>query len=79
MPNFFSSQVNENICRQKAEGDQGSVAYDFQLKCNGETFCRIQTLFDPSKTPVGFQYAGGNVRTVTRTNKQRLTNCFLKQ
>ena len=78
MPNFFSGKVNENVCRQTAEGDQGSAAYDFELKCNGETFCRIRTLSDQSKTPAGFQYGGGNARTVTQTNKEGLTNCFLK-
>lgn len=79
MPNFFSDRVDENICRQTAEADQQSIAYDFQLKCNGNTFCRIRTLADQSKTPTGFQYGGGSARTVTRTNKEQLTNCFLKQ
>ena len=78
MPNFYSNSVNETICRETANQDPGSVAYDFQLECNGDTFCRIRTLSDQQKTPSGFQYGGGDARTVTRTNNLPLNNCFLK-
>ena len=78
MPNFYSNSVNETVCRATADQDSGSVAYDFQLECNGDTFCRIRTLSDQQKTPPGFEYGGGDGRTVTRTNQLPLNICFLK-
>ena len=78
MPNFYSGRVSETVCQQAAEDDAGAVAYDYQLKCNGDRFCRIRTLSDQGKTPAGFEYGGGSARTVTRTNKMVLTNCYLK-
>ncbi len=78
MPNFYSNKVNETICRTTANEDNGSVAYDYQLRCNGDGFCRIRTLSDRQKTPAGFEYGDGSARNVTRTNKMVLTNCYLR-
>ena len=78
MPNFYSNSVNETLCRRTATEDSGSVAYDYQLKCDGNTFCRIRTLSDQQHTPSGFKYSDGNARNVTRTNKMALTNCYLR-
>jgi hypothetical protein len=78
MPNFYSDKVNETICRTTADQDKGAIAYDYQLKCNGDVFCRIRTLSDPQQTPSGFEYGGGSARNVTRTNKMSLRNCYLR-
>jgi len=75
---FYSSEVNETICRTTADGDKGAVAYDYLLACDGTGFCRIRTLSDRQQTPPGFEYGGDRARTVTRTNKHALTNCYLK-
>lgn len=78
MPNFYSDKVNETICRIVANDDKGAIAYDYQLNCNGNGFCRIRTLSDRQQTPSGFQYEDGSARNVTQTNKKTLTNCYLK-
>jgi hypothetical protein len=78
MPNFYSDRVNETICRATANEDTGAIAYDYQLKCNGDGFCRIRTLSNRQQTPPGFEYGDGSARNVTRTNKIVLTNCYLR-
>jgi hypothetical protein len=78
MANFYSNTVNETICRTTANGDSGAIAYDYELKCNGDGFCRIRTLSDRHRTPAGFGYEDGTARNVTRTNKMALTNCYLR-
>ena len=78
MPNFYSTAVNETICRVAANEDNGAIAYDYELKCDGSEFCRIRTFSDRSRTPSGFNYEDGIARNVTRTNKMALTNCYLR-
>jgi hypothetical protein len=78
MPNFNKDAVNESICRTTANEDNGTIAYDYELTCNGIGFCRVRTLSDQHLTPPGWTYENGNARNVTRTNKMALTNCFLK-
>jgi hypothetical protein len=78
MPNFYSNEINETICRTTANEDNGAIAYDYELKCNGIGFCRIRTLSDQQQTPPGFIYEGGIARNVTGTNKMALTNCYLR-
>ncbi|CAF1080452.1 unnamed protein product [Adineta steineri] len=78
MSNFYKNDVTENICRTTADNDIGAIAYDYELKCNGNGFCRIRTLSDRSLTPTGWTYEVGNAITVTRTNKIILTNCYLR-
>jgi hypothetical protein len=78
MPNFYRNEVNETICRTTANGDNGAIAYDYRLKCNGVGFCRIRTLSDRHQTPAGWTYEDGIARNATRTNKMALTNCYLR-
>ncbi len=78
MPNYYRSGVNESLCRTTADDDVGAVAYDYQLKCDGNVFCRIRTLSDRQHTPPGWTYEDGNAISVTRTNKMALINCYLK-
>ena len=78
MPNFYSDKVNETICRTTANADNGAIAYDYELKCDGNSFCRIRTLSDQSRTPTGFNYEGGIARNVTQTNKMPFSSCCLK-
>jgi hypothetical protein len=76
MPNFYKNEVNETVCRTVANEDNGAIAYDYELKCNGIGFCRIRTLSDRHHTPPGWTYENGIARDVTRTNKMVLTNCY---
>ncbi|CAF3355854.1 unnamed protein product [Rotaria sp. Silwood2] len=78
MANFYKNNVNETLCRTTANNDNGSIAYDYQLKCNGIGFCRIRTLSDRHQTPDRWTYEDGFTHYVTRTNKVPLTNCYLK-
>lgn len=78
MPNFNKMNVTESVCRATAEQDNGAVAYDHQLGCNGYQYCRIRTLSDPHLTPPGWSYQNGTARNVTRTNKLPVTGCFLR-
>ncbi|MCC7160008.1 MAG: hypothetical protein IT281_10810, partial [Ignavibacteria bacterium] len=78
MANFYKNDINETICRTTANADNGSIAYDYELKCNGRSFCRIRTLSDRHQTPDGWTYEDGSAHDVTRTNKMSLTNCYLK-
>jgi predicted alpha-1,6-mannanase (GH76 family) len=78
MPNFYNDGVNETVCRTMANEDAGVIAYDYQLRCDDSGFCRIRTLSDQTHTPPGFEYEDGSARSVTRTNKAVLTNCYLK-
>ncbi|CAF4563375.1 unnamed protein product [Rotaria sp. Silwood2] len=78
MPNFSKMNVTEPVCRATADQDQGAVAYDHQLGCNGFQFGRIRTLSDPHLAPQGWSYENGTARNVTRTNKFPVTGCFLR-
>ncbi|UJR20146.1 hypothetical protein I4U23_023278 [Adineta vaga] len=78
MANFYRSGVNESVCRETGESDIGAVAYDYELKCDGSSFCRIRTLSDRHSTPVGWTYEDGNAVTVTCTNGMSLVNCYLR-
>ncbi|UJR20143.1 hypothetical protein I4U23_023275 [Adineta vaga] len=79
MANFYRSGVNESVCRETGESDIGAVAYDYELKCDGSSFCRIRTLSDRHSTPVGWTYEDGHAVTVTCTNRLALVNCYLKR
>ncbi|CAF0961146.1 unnamed protein product [Adineta steineri] len=79
MPNFYSNRVNETICYLTAMNDKGAIAFDYQLNCNGNQFCRIRTLSDKHQTPPGFNYQDGIARNVTHTNKIPLTNCYIRR
>lgn len=78
MPNFSKMNVNETVCRTTADQDNGAVAYDHQLGCNGIQFCRIRTLSDQHQTPAGWSYENGTARTVTKSNRLPVTGCFLR-
>jgi len=78
MPNFYSDNINEITCRTTANEDNGAVAYDYELRCDGTGFCRIRTLSDRSHTPAGFGYEDGIASNVTCTNKKALGSCYLR-
>ncbi|CAF2713130.1 unnamed protein product [Rotaria sp. Silwood2] len=42
MANFYKNDFNKAICRTTVNKDNDSVAYDYQLKCNGIGFYRIR-------------------------------------
>ena len=78
MPNFNRINVNDTVCRTTAEQDQGAIAYDHQLGCNGIQYCRIRTLSSVHQTPSGWSYENGTAIVVTQTNKAAVTACYLR-
>ncbi len=78
MPNFNRINITETLCRATAQQDNGAVAYDHQLGCNGINYCRIRTLSDPHQVPTGWSYENGTARNVTRANNFPVSGCYLR-
>lgn len=80
MPDFYSPSLPEQYCREIADQDEGAVAYDFKLDCfqYDQGYCRIRTLSGRQRTPPDFSYEDGSARNVTRTNKYKISQCYLK-
>lgn len=77
MPNCYLAGIDEIACRDRAFADSLAVAYDFQLTCEGSSFCRVRTL--SKSCGDGWQWADGTATTVSKSTGDSLTVCVIKK